>query len=533
MLVRRFAVGLVLVTLACAGRQAGGGAASSDPLDRALAAVGGAEKLAALRTVTVTGTAKHWEPEQSLRAGGEARFAGDSTFTLTRSAEARSARIEWVRKMAYPAPREYRFTELVTPEAGWVDGADSTAPVKAAASSTPQRHAMSGLRLAAAQRELLRSSPWLLARMAAERGSVKPAAGTGGPAVRWETGNFAFTVLFDAASGLPARVRTDDPDTIYGDSQYDLVLSDWRDVAGVKVAHKGSYELNGKEVARVEYASVQPNAPVAASAFEIPPEALASAPKPAAGKVPWQWVIRRQFIGTYLDSDAVYYDPAASGGLRLTEVAPGIAHMAGGSHNSLVVELDDGLAVLDAPVDEGQSRLTLDALRQKWPGKPVKYLVLSHHHMDHAGGARTFVAEGATVVVGRGNKAHFERMFVAPHTLAPDALAQRPRTAQVMEVDERQVLGSGSRTVELVRIDNPHVEGMLLAYVPEARLGFVVDLWSPVRDALGDKPNPGQAAVLAGVKKLSSVPQRFAGGHGGVADFAPLAALEKAPQAAR
>ena len=47
------------------------------------------------------------------------------------------------------------------------------------------------------------------------------------------------------------------------------------------------------------------------------------------------------------------------------------------------------------------------------PGKPIKYLMLTHHHWDHANGARTFVAEGATIIVGKDNKAHFERMFSA------------------------------------------------------------------------------------------------------------------------
>ena len=35
---------------------------------------------------------------------------------------------------------------------------------------------------------------------------------------------------------------------------------------------------------------------------------LANAAKPATGNVPYQWVIRRQYIGTYMDSDSVSYD---------------------------------------------------------------------------------------------------------------------------------------------------------------------------------------------------------------------------------
>ena len=37
--------------------------------------------------------------------------------------------------------------------------------------------------------------------------------------------------------------------------------------------------------------------------------------------------------------------------------------------------------------------------KAKYPGKAIKYLVLTHHHNDHSGGIRAFAAEGATLVV--------------------------------------------------------------------------------------------------------------------------------------
>ena len=41
------------------------------------------------------------------------------------------------------------------------------------------------------------------------------------------------------------------------------------------------------------------------------------------------------------------------------------------------------------------------------PNKPIKYLVNTHHHFDHAGGVRTYAAEGATIVTARGQPALF------------------------------------------------------------------------------------------------------------------------------
>jgi len=503
-----------------------------DPVDQALTAMGGANQLGAISSMTIKATARHWEPEQSVKADGEPRLASDSTLTIARLFVTDSARIDWVRKMAYPAPREYKFSEVVTPIAGMVVGADSTALPKAATQSDPPRHFMSGVRLATAQRELTRSSPRLLIDMKDNPGKVHRAGnitvdGKSMPAVRYETGQGTFTVLFDPATNLPSRIRTLDVDNVYGDSTYDLVLTDWRDVGGVKVAHQQSYQLNGHEVIHVQVDDVQMNS-IDSSQLALPPEAIAKAPKTPKGDVPYQWVIRRQFIGTYLDSDKILYDPAATDGLRLDDLGPGVSQVVGGSHNSLVVEMKDHLVVFDAPVGELQSRFTLDAIAKRYPGKPVKYLVLSHHHMDHIGGARTFVAAGAAVIVPAGDKAHFEKMFVAPHTLDHDALDKNPRRAEVTEVADSKTLTDGKRTVEILRFDNPHVDGMLLGYVPDAKIGFVVDVWSPGRDKLGDKITPAQATVVAAVKRLSSTPERLAGGHGSVAAYAPLAALSAA-----
>jgi glyoxylase-like metal-dependent hydrolase (beta-lactamase superfamily II) len=498
-------------------------------VDRALAAQGGAAAVGALRTVSLRGTTTFSEPEQSVVPGGPARPGGDATFTETRDLAAGTARIEWVKRLVYPGPREYRYTELVTPAAGAVLGVDSAARTKRDLDATPPRHAMSGLRLAATLRELQRTSPRLLADARAHPSALSraPDVEVGGvrhPAVDWRAGAVTFTLLFDPATGLPARIRTLDADNIHGDVPYDLVLSDWRDVGGVRLPFASRYELSGMEIVsiRLEAASAAPLAP---GTLDVPADLLASAAKPAAGAVPYQWVLRRQYLGLYLDSDAVSYDPQASSGLKLVDLAPGVSHAVGGTHNSLVVELDDGLAVVDAPIDEAQARWTLVAASARYPGKPVRFLVASHHHMDHVGGLRVYVAEGATLVVGAGAAEHYRRALAAPDRLSGGTLGARPHRVVIQEVAGRTVLGAGTRTLEVFPLENPHAQSMVLPWVPHARIAFVADLWSPGRDKLGDTLTPGQAALVAAVRKAGIAPERFAGGHGGAGDYAPLEAL--------
>jgi glyoxylase-like metal-dependent hydrolase (beta-lactamase superfamily II) len=527
---RRTALSLAvsLFVVSCAMVQ---GQRGHDLVDRAVQAVGGAEKLTAVKTMSFKGTVRQWEPEQSTTPGGEMRFAGESTFEVVTDAGSGATRIDWVRRLAYPAPRTFTFAEVVTPEAGYVSGIDSNGRTKQSLEANPPAHAMSGLRLAAAQRELLRGSSLLLLDMHRHPDRVSSAGDvTVGdaayPAVNYTAGPQTLTVMFDKATGLPARIRTLDYDNIWGDVTYDLVLADWYPFEGVRVATSRTYELNGRKVIEARVTEGRINGPAPAERLTIPAAFKAGASRPASGAVPYQWVIRRQFIGTYLDSDVPSYDAKASPGLRLVELGPGVQHVVGGSHHSLMVEMRDHLIVFDAPVGDGHTSLVLALAAVKYPGKPVKFLVLTHHHMDHAGGIRGYVAQGATLVVGQGAGAHFRKVLAAPFTRNPDLAARDLSRAEIVEVADKRVFTDGQREVHAYRIDNPHAEGTLIGYVPAARLGFVTDLWSPGAGALPDKLNPDLAAVVAGVKKAGIAPLKFAGGHGSTADYAPLAALE-------
>jgi glyoxylase-like metal-dependent hydrolase (beta-lactamase superfamily II) len=494
-------------------------------------AVGGADRLAAVKTVSLKATVKQWEPEQSMSPGGEMRFTGESTMTAVAEVASGAARIDWVRHFAYPSPRTFTFTEIVTPEAGYVAGIDSNGRNRQSLEAKPPAHAMSGLRLATSQRELRRASPLLLLGMDRTRDRVSGVddvnvGGVAYPAAEYRvTDDQTFTILFDRATGLPARVRSLDYDNIWGDVVYDLVLSDWQAVDGLQVPLTRKYELNGRTVMEIRLTEVKLDAPISADQLAIPASFRAGAPRPATGAVPYQWVIRRQFIGTYMDSDAVTHDTRGSQGLRLVELAPGVQHVTGGTHHSLLVEMPDHLIVFDAPVTDAQSTWVLEAARTKYPGKPVKVLVLTHHHMDHAGGLRAYLAQGATLVVGQGAAEHYRRVLAAPFTRNPDLPSRDLRAVEIVEVSDKRVFGDTSREVHAYLLDNPHATATLIGYVPSARLGYVTDLWSPGAASLPATITPPLAALVAGVTKAGIAPVRFAGGHGSTADYAPLAAL--------
>ena len=499
-------------------------------IDRALVALGGADALRALRSASLKGTVKHWEPEQSHAPGGEARFAAESSFDTTLDFVNRRARIDWEKKFAYPAPRTFKFSEVVTPDAGYVIGIDSNGRNAQNRNANPPAHTMSGLRLATTQRELRRSSPALLLEMRDNLARVTRMANVAigsvsYPALSYNAGGVNFMVMFDPQTGLPARVRTLDFDNMWGDVNYDLVLSEWQPLAGVRVAASQRYELNGRVVTDMRLTQMTPNPQLNPAAMSVPESVRSTAAKPATGNLPYQWVIRRQFIGTYLDSDNISYDTLAGPGLRLQELAPGVQHVVGGSHNALLVEMRDHLIVFDAPVSDGQSNWTIRAAQAKYGAKPIRYLVLTHHHMDHAGGLRAYLAQGATLVVGRGAAAHYRRILAAPATRNPDLAAYDLSRVNIVEVADRYVMGDGQREVSAHLTENPHAESMLIGYVADARIGFVTDIWSPGAAPLPRQISTPLAALVTAARRAGISPLRFAGGHGSTAEYAPLAGL--------
>src|SRR5690349_14900608 len=243
-------------------------------VNRAIDALGGAERLAALNTVYAKGTQKQWEPEQSDMAGGEARFANDTSWEVWQDRAQRVSRIDVERRFQYPTPRTFKFSEVLLPDPGYVLGVDSHSRNAQSQKMNPPAHSMSGLRVATSQREAQRSSvSGVLLAMRSNPTQVRPS-------IDMEIGNMAypaasygpFTIAFDPKSGLPVRIRTLDYDNVWGDVTYDMVLSDWRDFSGIKVATNRKYELNGRVVQDVQFTDFQANAAIDPAKFTVPAE---------------------------------------------------------------------------------------------------------------------------------------------------------------------------------------------------------------------------------------------------------------------
>ena len=130
------------------------------------------------------------------------------------------------------------------------------------------------------------------------------------------------------------------------------------------------------------------------------------------------------------------------------------------------------------------------------PNKPVKYVFTTHHHFDHSGGLRTYVAEGATIVTHQSNVPYFEKTTTAPATIAPDMQAKSPKAPTFQPVADKWVLTDGSQTIEAYATDgDTHTKEYTLIYLPKARVLVEGDAYSPGPADAPPPPMPPPNAV--------------------------------------
>lgn len=203
-------------------------------------------------------------------------------------------------------------------------------------------------------------------------------------------------------------------------------------------------------------------------------------------------------------------------------LAQGVWYLTGGSHHSVLVEFPSYTALIEAPQNEARTLAVIAKARETVPGKPLQYVVNTHHHFDHSGGLRAAVAEGLTVITHEINRPLFEALVKRPHTRMADRLAQTGAELKLETVtgDDKFELRDGNRVMEIYRLRNdPHNDGILMVYLPAERIVVEVDSFTPPRGG------PSAVNLLAEIKARGLRVDRIAPLHGAVV---PLAELQKA-----
>ena len=168
----------------------------------------------------------------------------------------------------------------------------------------------------------------------------------------------------------------------------------------------------------------------------------------------------------------------------LQEVAPNVfAYIHSGVGwdicNSGFIVGDDGVLVIDSMMVASMVRPYMEGIR-KVTDKPIRYVVNTHHHVDHSFGNQFYLP--AEVVSHRGCR---EALITSGADV--DVLSQRyPQysedwtearlTPASVTYEDKMVVHLGDRVVELLHPGPAHTYGDTLVYLPQEKVLFTGDV---------------------------------------------------------
>lgn len=292
------------------------------------------------------------------------------------------------------------------------------------------------------------------------------------------------------------------PNPVYGDMDYEMRFTKYKDFGGVRFptllhVHQGDPRLNpAHNYYEYTVTDVKANLPV----------------KP----LPVPDVVRGASV------------PAVK--VESQKLAEGVWLLGGGTHHSVLVEFKDFAAIVEAPQNEARSLATIEEASRLLPTKLIRYAVNTHHHFDHAGGLRTFLSQGTTILTHETNKQYYLDILFSPaaRELQPDRMSRynpmymiSRRPAPIETVTSfagapgggaaQYTITDGARILQVYHVQDMayelgdpslaqgnHSADMLMAYLPKEKILINADLYSPGQTG---PPTAGMRTLFENMRK--------------------------------
>lgn len=221
---------------------------------------------------------------------------------------------------------------------------------------------------------------------------------------------------------------------------------------------------------------------------------------------------------------AVSYSATAQG---LTKVSDGVysyvdakqaSPQSGFGANAGIVIGKDGILVVDTLVSAKQARQFIKDIRTI-TNRPIRYVVNTHGHLDHAFGDSEFQKLGAILVTHRDCKLDMARNGEAvlknagAYGLAETEMEGTTIARPAISFADRMEIDLGDITVELIDPGPSHSPGSILVSIPREKVLFAGDaLFTGYHPYLGDGNLEGWLKVLDRIGAMDA--DKIVPGHG-------------------
>ena len=300
-------------------------------------------------------------------------------------------------------------------------------------------------------------------------------------------------VYVDSQTQLVSKYELITVDPLTGEDASEIVFGDYTTLGKFRVPQSWNQRLAGDEVSKFKLRT-EINPSINDASFAAP-------------------------TGSFVKVDALP-DALKEEVEKLADGVFVLHNVAEQNYNTLAIAMKDHIVVIEAPGSSAGAERALKQIKEAIPGKPIRYVAMTHHHSDHIGGLRSFIAEGAKVITTPANRSIVEAMAAAPQI---DRLAKNPRKPEFLLIEGgKRVLSDGTQTVELIDIGpHPHAKEMVIAYLPQHRIVFQGDLFFvPANNAPQGPPQASTVSFAKRIKKLNLAIDRIASVHGRTATFA-------------
>lgn len=431
-----------------------------------------------IKTLEVTAAGRWYQFGQAPVPGAAWPPFDVSSYTASLNFEAPAARVQIVRKQIVepgrvrPVPVEQRADQYVNGATAW-----NLAPPQGSPPGTPPVVQPQ----AAAVHERL-SEIWTTPQgflKAAVAHKARATATDKGTEISFNADGHAFEGVLDAQHQV-AQVKTWIDNPVLGDTLVEFQYDGYQDFNGTRFPSHIVRKQGGYPVLDLTVSAVKANGEV-------------SVPVPAeAAKAPAQVVVSET-------------------------LAPGVYYLRGGSHHSVLIEQQDHLVLVEAPLNEDRSNALIAKIKELVPGKPIRYVVNTHQHFDHSGGLRTFVDQGAIIVTHAANRSFYEEAWSTPHQLQPDALAGSKKSAEFETFSGQHVLDDGKRKIQLHELTgNGHNDAFIVVYLPAEKILVEADAYTPLPAGVPKPatPNPFSVNLYENIQRLKLDVRTIAALHG-------------------